>query len=232
MFRFTALSRAPAKAPKAYNTMLHTFMVLGWPARPAAPGAVAAASTAPLSGLSVPTIRLEFEVYGNKTPLAAENFARLCSGDLVLPELEASQHLATNSLGFADSLQPQVHYHGSKIHKVVPNFCVQGGRIAGAPAGETLSAFGDHFDASAECGAVRFDKPGLVGTSVSAPHMHHSEFFILTAPSAEHLEGTGCVCFARVTKGLESLQRWHKAVRLGYNGEPVQQLQILESGML
>lgn len=96
----------------------------------------------------------------------------------------------------------------------------------------TLSAFGEEFDAGGELGLVKFDRGGLIGTAVAAPHKNHSQFFILLPENgAPHLDGT-CVCFGRVTRGLEDLKKWQKVCRIDFEGKPVKRVQVAKCGML
>lgn len=96
----------------------------------------------------------------------------------------------------------------------------------------TVSAFGEEFDAGGELNQVKFDTSGLLGTAVTAPHKNHSQFFILLPErGAPHLDGT-CVCFGRVTKGLDELKKWQRAVRLDFEGKPLKRVQVSKCGML
>jgi cyclophilin family peptidyl-prolyl cis-trans isomerase len=143
--------------------------------------------------------RVEFELYGKKCPMAVENFARLCLGDMVLPVQSPSEAIAEPS--FKDQYLPQLTYHGSPLHRAVPGYLVQGGDVSGRNGHSGMTVFGAEFDAPDELGALPFTK-GMVGTAVSAPHKNTSQFFVLLADAAPHLDGT-CVCFGKVTKGLD-----------------------------
>ena len=72
--------------------------------------------------------RVEFELYGKSCPLCVENFARLCAGDMTLPPVGATEGIDETT--FKDQFLPQLHYRGSLLHRVVPNYIVQGGDIS------------------------------------------------------------------------------------------------------
>lgn len=208
-----------------------------------------------------PLFRLEFELFGKQAPLCTENFARLCKGDQVSQTLEAQEsvhephfrdqflpqlHYARSSLHRVvrdftvlggDVTEGFVAPDAEGATKPTPMqtlFYPDGTRRAGPvrDIATTVSVFGEEFDAGAELGAVKFDKAGLVGTAVSAPHKNHSHFFVLLPDTgAPHLDGT-CVCFGRVTKGLEELKRWQKTVRINFEGRPLKRVQVTSCGML
>lgn len=218
--------------------------------------------------------RLEIELFGSKAPLCTENFARLCTGDMLSEKSEAME--AVHEPSFRDQFMPQLSYQKSAIHKLQRDFSVQGGdvtenfvsadesdgRVSGSnfsgdlnakeqirqtlhyPDGRrrdrawmreiqpTVSAFGEEFDAGGELGQVKFDRAGLIGTAVSAPHKNHSQFFILLPEKgAPHLDGT-CVCFGRVSKGLDELRKWQRVARIDFEGRPVKRVQVGRCGML
>ena len=248
-----------ARKASTYNTPLRAFM--DFVSIDVAPHDLRATDPEP-----APTklFRLEFELFGKQAPLCTENFARLCSGDLLLPRAEATESVHEPS--FRDQFLPALHYQSSSLHRVVRDYIVQGGDVTENfvpphadsrvrptaaqtmfyPDGSvrtvaanrhldgatTVSAFGSDFDAGAELGRVKFDRTGLLGTAVSAPHKNHSQFFVLTAADgAPHLDGT-CVCFGRVTKGLDELRRWQSAVRVDFEGRPLTRVQVAKCGML
>ena len=222
--------------------------------------------------------RLEFELFGNKAPLCTENFARLCSGDMLTEKSEATE--AVHEPSFRDQFLPQLSYKQSALHRVQKDFAVQGGDVTEDFAGNleeydmrmsgssdvsdddtpnsisrrmfymasasgrgrdsslprevqpTVSAFGEEFDAGGELGVVPFDREGMLGTAVTAPHKNHSQFFILLPEKgAPHLDGT-CVCFGRVTKGLDQLKKWQKMCRVNFEGRPLKRVQVADCGML
>lgn len=218
-------SAKSARASKAFapaNTV-YAFMQFAIVSRNAASGTPA--------GQVIDEFRLEYELFGKQCPMAVENFAKLCSGEAVLPAQSAAEHMSDP--GWKDQFEPQLHYQGSTLHRIVPGFTVQGGDLATLDGtGEMSSVFGPTFDAPGELGVVPFSKAGLLGTAVSAPHLNGSQFFILTAPQAKHLDGT-CICFGRVSKGLDALMRHIQHMPIDWNGMPLNHtLAVAQCGIL
>jgi cyclophilin family peptidyl-prolyl cis-trans isomerase len=175
-------------------------------------------------------LRLEFELFGKKTPMAVENFAKLCSGEAVLPYQAPMESIGDP--GFKDQYAPQLTYKGSFIHRVIPNFIVQGGDISSGFGTEQLSVHGPTFDAPGELGVVKFDRPALIGTAVSSPGENGSQFFILTSPNgAPHLDGT-CICFGKVSAGFKELIEVVKTLPLTGEGRPMLNFVCIDCGIL
>lgn len=64
---------------------------------------------------SKPIGRVVFELFTDLTPKTAENFRGLCTGDY-------------GSTGLSGK-NSKLYYENSKIHRIVENFCIQGGDI-------------------------------------------------------------------------------------------------------
>jgi cyclophilin family peptidyl-prolyl cis-trans isomerase len=192
-----------------------------------------AASPKPVRALGdddeVDLFRVDFELWGKTCPLAVENFARCCSGDMALPPVPATEGIQEPT--WRDTLRPQLTYKETLLHRVVPGFAVQGGDVTlgTSEVGSTLSVFGADFDAPDEIGKHPFNAKGLLGTAVSAPHKNHSQFFVLLDErGAEHLDGT-CVCFGRVTAGLEHLEAFSRAP-VDPSGQPRVPIRVVDCG--
>jgi len=164
------------------------------------------------------TFRLEFELFGRKCPMAVENFSTLCNGSSVVPATTAKDGIHEST--FKDQFLPQLTYKNSAFHRFMPGLCAQGGDIVSGDGTGQISIFGDTFDAAEETAGSAFDTRGLLGTAVSAPHMNGSQFFIVTHPNGlPHLNGT-CICFGRVTRGLEQLLGLESSLSFDYSGNP------------
>lgn len=62
---------------------------------------------------SKPAGRVVFELYYDITPLTAENFRGLCTGEYGVGKLS----------------NKKLHYRGNKFHRIIDNFVMQGGDI-------------------------------------------------------------------------------------------------------
>ena len=209
------------RAPKGYDQTIKAYMVF-------------AESAVPLRALpdtaEIDTHRVEFELWGKKCPMAVENFARCCTGDMVLPPVPASEGLEDPT--WRDTLKPQLTYKETVLHKVIPGFAVMGGDVNIGHKEEhgTVCAFGDDFDAPEELEMQSFDKKGLLGTAVTAPHKNHSQFFVLMSEKGKHLDGT-CICFGRVTKGLDFLESVSNG-RVDALGRPRTAIRVVDCGVV
>eukprot|EP00760_Papus_ankaliazontas_P025237 PhM_4_TR254/c0_g1_i1/m.52246 len=153
----------------------------------------------------VPLGRVDIELFMGECPQAATNFLQLCTGELVLLEMDPTDSMHEEQ--FADTLKPQLHYLHSIMHRVSKGFMVQGGDIVNYDGTGQISAYGESFSAPDELSKVKFDRAGLVGTAVTSPSQNGSQFFVLTAEKgAPHLDGS-CICFGRVVKGMDVVKK-------------------------
>uniref|UniRef100_A0A7S1QCX4 Peptidyl-prolyl cis-trans isomerase n=1 Tax=Neobodo designis TaxID=312471 RepID=A0A7S1QCX4_NEODS len=216
---FRAGASSCLRLAKGYDSTIKAYMVF-------------ALSREPLSALpdsaEIETHRVDFELWGKKCPMAVENFARCCTGEMVLPPIPATEGLEDPT--WADTLKPQLTYKETMLHKVIPGFAVLGGdmSIGHKEQHGTVCAFGDDFDAPEELEMQSFNKKGLLGTAVSAPHKNHSQFFVLMDENGKHLDGT-CICFGRVTSGLDFLERVCRGP-VDAHGRPAVPIRVVDCG--
>nr|7AOI_BZ Chain BZ, Peptidyl-prolyl cis-trans isomerase [Trypanosoma brucei] len=170
--------------------------------------------------------RIVFKLFPRKCPSAVKNFIELCSGNVSTDTYESGNRDKLIS----ESALPQLTYKNSTFHRVEKGYLIQGGDIVTGRGTEQLSIYGGTFSAPEEVRASVFDKPGLVGTASSSPNAHGSQFFILTAKEANHLNGT-CICFGQVADGLDVVQEIEQ-VPIDPSGFPSLKVSIVDCGVL
>jgi len=95
-------------------------------------------------------------------------------------------------------LAGQGFYDGLAVHRVVPDFVVQGGDPRGDGWG------GPGYTIRDEIGRLRF-RAGVAGMALAGPDTGGSQFFVTLSPQP-HLDG-GYTAFGEVVQGLEVLDR-------------------------
>jgi peptidyl-prolyl cis-trans isomerase A (cyclophilin A) len=88
-------------------------------------------------------------------------------------------------------------YDGTILHRVIPDFMIQGGD----PQGTGMGGPGYQFEDETKGSPHRFDKPGKLAMANAGPNTNGSQFFITVGPTP-HLNRKHTI-FGEVTKGSD-----------------------------
>eukprot|EP00440_Ansanella_granifera_P075355 gb/GFBE01081777.1/.p1 GENE.gb/GFBE01081777.1/~~gb/GFBE01081777.1/.p1 ORF type:complete len:457 (+),score=125.66 gb/GFBE01081777.1/:1-1371(+) len=155
--------------------------------------------------------RIVFGLYGDICPRTVENFRCLCTGEK----------------GTSEETGEQLHYKGTRFHRVLPGFCIQGGQTFENEEGSGgESIYGPTFED--ELLRVQFKSEGMLAMANGGPNTNGSQFFITTA-KAEHLNWKS-VGFGEVLDGYEVVRAIES---IGTDdGEPIENAVIVDCGEL
>jgi cyclophilin family peptidyl-prolyl cis-trans isomerase len=134
--------------------------------------------------------RVEVRLFQDRTPLACENFRALCTGEK----------------GIGQSGK-QLVFRNSRIHRIVPDFCVQGGDFTrgDGTGGESIyppnSEHGDMWGKFKDELFMSHDRKGLLSMANNGKDRNGSQFFFTLKP-VTFLDGKHVV-FGEVTKGTD-----------------------------
>eukprot|EP00930_Biecheleria_cincta_P103090 TRINITY_DN94_c0_g3_i1.p1 TRINITY_DN94_c0_g3~~TRINITY_DN94_c0_g3_i1.p1 ORF type:complete len:214 (+),score=48.55 TRINITY_DN94_c0_g3_i1:41-643(+) len=153
--------------------------------------------------------RITMGLFGNDVPKTVANFVHLCTGDK-----------GKASTGAA------LHYKGSKFHRIIPNFMIQGGDFTRGDGTGGESIYGAKF--ADENFNLKHTGPGILSMANAGPNTNGSQFFITTVKTS-WLDGRHVV-FGKIVDGMEHVQAL-EAVG-SQSGTPSKKAEIVDSGLL
>ncbi|XP_063787994.1 peptidyl-prolyl cis-trans isomerase-like [Pseudophryne corroboree] len=155
-----------------------------------------------ISADGIPLGRVVMELRFDVVPKTAENFLKLCTGEV----------------GYG--------YKGSTFHRIIPSFMCQGGDFTNHNGTGGKSIYGGKFED--ENFILKHNTPGILSMANAGPNSNGSQFFISTI-KADWLNGKHVV-FGHVVEGMEVIKKMESYG--SNSGKTSRKIVISECGIL
>ena len=133
------------------------------------------------------------------------------------------KHAPNTCRNFAE-LARRGYYDGTRFHRIIADFMVQGGDPTGSGRGGT-SIYGNKFDDEIHP-ELKHTGAGILSMANSGKNTNGSQFFITLAPT-QWLDGKHTI-FGRVHSGMITVQRMGK-VPTGKEDRPTEEVKIIRA---
>merc|ERR1739842_266823 len=116
---------------------------------------------------------------------------------------------------------------GSKFHRIIPNFMLQGGDFTTGDGRGGESIYGEKF--ADENFKLKHTGPGILSMANAGPNTNGSQFFLTTVKTS-WLDGRHVV-FGKVVKGMDVVRKV-EATKTDGRDKPTKECLIAASGVL
>ncbi|KAI0881192.1 putative U-snRNP-associated cyclophilin [Annulohypoxylon maeteangense] len=151
-----------------------------------------------------PLGRITFELFKDVVPRTAENFRQFCTGE------------------YKDRSQSQ-GYKGSKFHRIIQGFMIQGGDFINGDGTGSVCIYGTQQFPD-ENFSLKHNQKGLLSMANSGPNTNACQFFITTT-ATPHLDGKHVV-FGKVVDGIEVVDMMEKT-KTGRRGRDIPDIDVV-----